>query len=172
MGRFNEKKYDPRKESSPGKKAKGKLILRVKEGQCACGCGEAPSGSKSVFRMGHDARLRGKLIRAHLTGTPVVLVDEAQPSPVSTAMEMAERHGWRQYLIDAETRREGKNRQVLNKALGSKRLIKVGRWEYTGQVVAIYEIQGNGEEYDVEYVTKMGDVKKARVPAKQAKAVA
>lgn len=170
MGRFNEKSYDPRKESSPGKKVKGKLVLRVQEGQCHCGCGEKKS-EKALFRMGHDARLRGKLIRAHLTDTPVVLVDEAQPSPVSTAYDLAKKYSWTQYLEAAGARREGKNRQVLNSALNSKRLIKVGRWEHTGQVVAIFEIEGNGEEYEVEYVTKMGETRKARVPANQTKAV-
>jgi len=173
MARFNQKKYDPRRDSSPGhKRTKDKLILEVQEGQCACGCTDKPAGAKSKFKMGHDARLRGKLIRAHLTGTPVVMIEsEARPSPVFTALEVAQRHGWQQYLKDADTRRDGKNRQVLNKAMGSKRLVKVGRWEYTGQVVAIYEIPGNGEEYDVEYVTKMGDVKKTRVKASEAKRV-
>ena len=39
-------------------------------GTCRCGCGEAvPWGS--LYRPGHDARLKGKLLRAHLAGVKV-----------------------------------------------------------------------------------------------------
>lgn len=169
MPRFNEKKYDPRDDSSPGVRTEGKLVLVVKEGECACGCGHEPFGKKSTFLMGHDARLRGKLIRAHLTDTRVVLSDGvSSPSPVVSAMDAAERHGWEKYLRDATARREEKNRALLRKALGSDRLVKVGRWEYTGQVVAVFDRDG---EFEIEYVTKDGSTKRKRVPADQAKEV-
>lgn len=170
MPRHNLKKYDPKKESTPGREAEGKLVLDVSGGKCLCGCDEKPSGKKSLFRMGHDARLRGKLIRAHLTETPVVLIEgEARPIPATTALEVAERYGWQDSLLAAESRREQANKKVAHKALGSKRLVKIGRWEYTGQVVAFYR---NGEDkFEVEYVTKLGDVKRTLVNAKTGKVI-
>jgi hypothetical protein len=48
------------------------LVLTVREGQCACGCGaDVAKGRK--YRQGHDARLRGMLGRAFLAGVPVTL---------------------------------------------------------------------------------------------------
>jgi hypothetical protein len=123
--------------------------------------------------MGHDAKLRGKLIRAHLTQTQVqtlrvgdtgVYVNEG---PVIGAKLYSQRFGWASSLDAAELRREGKNRQVIRKALGSRRLVKVGRWDYTGQVVAVYNTKG-GDEFEVEYVTKQGEIKHKRVPADKA----
>lgn len=156
---------------------------------CPCGCGEFPRGSKAEFCMGHDARLRGKLIRAYMTGTKIVYVmraafdtgdggevilDSRVPEWTSgpiDPLEIARRFEvkgknftWEHYLEEAVERREGKNREVLARAVGSKRLITVGRWEYTGQVAAVYRLD-NEDYYEIEYVTKAGGVKKARVPA-------
>lgn len=180
MPRFNPNKYDPAKESSPGLKTPGQLTLLVKVDEdgresCPCGCGEFPEGKKAKFLMGHDARYRGKLIRAHLTDTPVEIVRRDLRSKLidkttHTAEELAKVQGWESYLEAAELRREGKNREVLGRAVGSKRLIKVGRWQYTGQVMAVYETP-EGNDYEVEYVTKQGEVKKTRVPARQTEAV-
>lgn len=179
MGRLKIKNYKPEHESSPSLRMRAKktgelwLLSKEQDGRlsCPCGCGKMPAGKKSTFAMGHDARLRGMLQRAHLTDTLVVEVlagEDAEPTPV-TAKEVAERHGWMEALEQAELAREGKNRQVLNKAMGSDRLIKVGRWEYTGQVVAIY--QNGDEHYEIEYVTKTGDVRRTRVKASEAKEV-
>lgn len=188
MPRFNEKTYDPRNDSSEGFEQEGKLVVLHQtstadgKGQtsCLCGCGHYPHGRKSQFMMGHDARFRGALIRAHLTDTPVVIVTEqegrknASPehhTPVPAAKVVDELGlPWEQYLESAEVRRAGKNRQVLAKAVGSERLIKVGRWEKTGQVIAFYEGKSpDRDEYEVEYVTKTGDVKRTRVPVAEAK---
>lgn len=77
------KTYDPTPDSSPGsqKYRTGKdgdgfdgLFLIVEEGQCGCGCTEAVSKGKR-FRMGHDARLKGKLIRAGRAGIEVHVFD-------------------------------------------------------------------------------------------------
>lgn len=189
MPRFNEKTYDPRNDSSEGFEQEGKLVVLHQSGfedgkavaSCLCGCGHYPHGRKSNFMMGHDARFRGALIRAHLTDTPVVVVREratgknASPehSNPTTAAKVVDELGlpWAQYLESAEARREGKNRQVLAKAVGSERLIKVGRWEKTGQVIAFYESKTGDHEYEVEYVTKTGDVKRTRVPVTEAKEV-
>lgn len=184
MGRLNIKKYDPVSESSQGEmaqelaNAQGALVIQldVEPEQanpdrltCRCGCGVLPAGKKALFMMGHDARLRGKLQRAHLTDTLTIEIVNGKARPPRPAMSVAAEHNWEKYLEAAETAREGKNRQVLRKAMNSKRLVKVGRWEYTGQVVAIYE---NGEDrYKVEYVTRTGDVKHTTVPAHEAKEV-
>lgn len=170
MPRFNERKYDPRADSSPGIKEPGVVRLTFAEGLCPCGCGERPKSRASTFAMGHDARLRGKLTRAHLTGTPVQYVVGDRGLKAQTAMDVASEHGWQSYLTDAALRREGKNREVLARAVGSKRAVKVGRWSYTGQVIAFYDTPG-GDEYEVEYVTRMGDRKRVRVSVDEAKAV-
>jgi hypothetical protein len=34
--------------------------------ECRCGCGQRPRGKRSHFLPGHDARLRGVLLRAKL----------------------------------------------------------------------------------------------------------
>lgn len=189
MPRFNEKTYDPRDDSSKGFEQDGKLVVLHQTGKldgkdqtsCLCGCGHFPHGRRSSFMMGHDARFRGALIRAHLTDTPVVIVTEvdgknaspkhASPVPATRILEEFDLP-WGEYLESAEVRREGKNRQVLAKAVGSERLIKVGRWEKTGQVVAFYEGKSaDRDEYEVEYVTKTGEVKRTRVPVAEAKEV-
>jgi hypothetical protein len=133
--------------------------------------------------MGHDARLRGKLIRAHLTGTPVSFLvggTATRPEGVDlpsvesdAAAHAAEFFGesFVKALEQAELKRDGKRRELVANALNSKRLIKVGRWEYTGDVVAIFDTP-SGKEFDIEYLTKMGERKRVRVPADRAKEVA
>lgn len=174
MPRFNPNNYDPGKESSSeharAARKEGAVILSVAQRAdgtpgCPCGCEGIP-GEGSTFMMGHDARYRGKLIRAHLTDTPVVLVCPGGARNKASAMSRATDLDWERYLDAAEARREGKNREVLAKAVGSKRLIQVGRWQYTGQVLAIYDTD-EGTDYDVEYVTKTGEKKTARVPARK-----
>lgn len=185
--KFNQKRWRPHHDTTPGYKtvAPDAIVLRIAthaeagagyDGMrpCPCGCGEWPSNRGSIFRMGHDARLRGKLIRAHLTGTDIVYVRGGVGDPEIAervpAVEVARRYPlkgknatWEYYLNEAVERREGRNRELLQRALGSKRLISVGRWEYTGQVCAVYRLDGI-DMYEVEYVTRGGDVRRKRVP--------
>jgi hypothetical protein len=49
----------PAKKAAPKAKAEGK----PSNGPCFCGCGEIPTKKGSQFRPGHDARLRGKLLK-------------------------------------------------------------------------------------------------------------
>ena len=66
---------------------------------CPCGCGGFPKGT---FLPGHDAKLKAKLIRAHVTGTKVVeVVEDKKRSPI-TAKEVASRFGWERFLDAAE----------------------------------------------------------------------
>lgn len=186
MPRFTPSKYDPRNDSTVGFKdlaaQTGSVVLNTKHRTflkdddrlgCPCGCEGEPVGAKATFLMGHDARLRGKLIRAHLTDTGVVTLIDGGTERHQSAMSVAEDYGesFVEALKSAVLRRDGKNREVVARALNSKRLIKVGRWQYTGQVVAIFDTSG-GEEYEIEYVTKTGELKKARVPASKTEEVA
>lgn len=178
MPRFNPKRWHPSRDSSLRhfqRSVKDKKVhLDIQpDGGCPCGCFGRPKGGTARFAMGHDARLRGVLIRCHLTGTPVVEhIGGDGVGAELTAKEMAGRYGesFVRALEEAELRREGKNREVLRKALNSKRLIRVGRWEYTGQVVAVYGTNGD-EEYQVEYVTKLGEKRTKRISAAETKEV-
>jgi hypothetical protein len=176
MPRFNSDRYNTAQDSSPGWKTYKPeyivLLLAVDtDGKlgCPCGCGGWPLGEKAKFAMGHDARLRGILIRAHLMGKQVFYVmrppnGAAVDTVPLDAMKVAQKYGWAKYLDDAVLRREGKNREVLQRALGSKRLIQVGRWEYTGHVAAVYRDGRNADMVEIEYVNGAGDVKRTRVP--------
>lgn len=181
MPRFTPSKYEPVRDSSPGFRTDhpDNVVLAIRQREdgtfgCPCGCMEAPLGANSVFKMGHDARMRGKLIRAHLTDTFIMVfyvavdgtVRESGPHP---AGRLAKQYGWEEAIENAVLRRDGKNREVLRRALGSRRLVRVGRWEYTGQVVAVYGADEN--EFLVEYVTRTGDVRRVRVPAEKAKEI-
>jgi hypothetical protein len=186
MPRFIQQDYDPADDSSKGyggiqRHTKAVVLRQVGEDGCPCGCGVAfgasyhtKTGSELTmsgrFCIGHDARLRGKLIRAHLTGTSVVVIRDDEAAEPTSALEVAKQYEWEPYLKNAELRREGANRNLLQSAMNSKRLVKVGRWEYTGQVVAIFDTPDGGE-YEVQYVTKQGETKKTRVPAEQAQEV-
>lgn len=169
MGRFIESRYSPVDDSSVGFRTHNPqaLVLAKRAGGCPCGCNLNPKGKRAVFRMGHDARLRGKLIRAHLTATKVIEIVDGKVQPAQDAEKIAEYYGWTRYLAAARDRKYGKSKEILRRALRSKRLIKVGRWSYTGEVVAVYETAGEGE-FEIEYLTKTGEKRTARVPANKA----
>lgn len=187
MGKLNLANYRPKDDSSTNTDQyrkgdrKDNVLLVIDEGDCLCGCHQKPVGAKAEFRMGHDARLRGKLIRAHCTGTDVTTL----PSDGSifcdrTAMEMAETLNWGKYLTVAKEREELRdserveraNRQVLARAtgprVGDRQVIKVGRWGYTGNVIAVFS---DGEEIEVEYVTSKGETKRHMITREQAEAL-
>lgn len=185
MPRFNPNKWKPADDSSRDFREldlNRVVLLRAyaRDGRvgCPCGCGEFPEGRKATFKMGHDARLRGKLIRAHLMGVDirylvqepdgrVSLVDEEGSAWASDPMEVAKEYDWEYDLRAAELRREGANRQLLRHALNTDRTVKVGRWEYTGQVAAVFPTSG-GELYLIKYVDRAGNQREIRVPASEA----
>lgn len=186
MPRFNKKRWHPSHDSSVRhiqRAIKEKKIFLDRaydesgeRAGCPCGCAQIPTGKKAIFAMGHDARFRGILIRAHLTSTPIVYVVKGGKQDgvehLTTAWELSEEYGphFSGPVAKAVQRREDQNRAVLAKAMGSKRLIRVGRWEYTGQVMAVYGENGDAQ-YDVEYVTKQGEIKRKRVDAVDAQEV-
>lgn len=171
MPRFVASKWKPVDDSTPGFRTvdpRRVVLAQVTNDQrvgCPCGCQGYPLGTKAIFSMGHDARLRGKLIRAHLMGVEIVYVVDGTQVPAQTAMKVAEQFDWGPYLESAVLRREGKNREVLQRAMGSERCLKVGRWDTTGQVVAVYRDERNTDMYEIEYVDPAGNVKRSRVPA-------
>ena len=192
MGKLNLANYRPKDDSSTNTdqyradpRMADSLILVVKSDHCLCGCRQAPTGRNAKFRMGHDARLRGKLIRAHCTNAPVTVIAEnnrGEEVPTTrTAMEWADELNWANYLKVAAEREELRTaekvarseRAVLAKAtgprVGDRQLVKVGRWEYTGSIVAIWD---DGDELEVEYVTAKGDVKKHTITREQAATLA
>lgn len=176
MPRFIPEKWKPEHDSSPGVwhlEPNCVVLLRRYAGDrggCPCGCGEFPEGGKAVFKMGHDARLRGILIRAHLMGVQVCYwtsPPETMHDPVP-AMEVAARHGWEGYLESAVLRRDGKNRELLQRALQDPNLLKAGRWAYTGgQVIVLFKPDKKGM-LDVMYVNQAGDIRRTRIPASEA----
>ncbi len=155
MARFSAAKYDPRQDSSRGTKALRSsgfdgVLLKIAEGECACGCGETLKHAGRRFRQGHDARLRGILTRAHLTGNPVTLVggDEAQ---TTTAVALAAEHGMRHHLDAAAARTSKKPAVAAGPKVGDTDRIKVGRWEYDATVTKITD-----DEIEYEYATQSG----------------
>lgn len=181
MPRFNPEKWKPTDDSSEGFRTLDphSVVLNVavrweEPGQslgCPCGCGDFPLGDKATFRMGHDARLRGILIRAHLMGAKIRYHMEGTLGDPVDAEELAEHYYWKSYLDSAVMSREGKNREVLKRALKSDRLVKVGRWEFTGQVVAVYRLNRQ-DMFELEYVDKAGNVRRVRVPANETEEIA
>lgn len=90
MHEFVPETYDPASDSSPSEPVrKGFLVLRIDPKMCHCGCEKFTSRSPARFAVGHDMRLRGKLIRAHVCGVPVVIVSKL-PDRTYTAIEFAE----------------------------------------------------------------------------------
>jgi len=205
MPKFNPAKYDPATDSSPGTAkyrtggAPATVILDwtslthapAQPGDaptvtkvCPCGCREL-LGSKSKFRMGHDARLKGKLTRAHVTGTDITIV-KGNDMSVTTAVALASQFtspamDWVRALRDAEKRHKDiqdakiarANKQVVATAkgpqVGTRKLVKVGRWNYTGQIVAVYEDKGLAV---FEYVTTKGETKTVERPLDDVAAMA
>lgn len=195
MAKFNPTKYDPKSDSSPGTdRMRGSgpatVILdwtsattAVTPGSpatqakvCPCGCRELLA-SKSRFRMGHDARLKGLLSRAHVTGTDITIV-KGSDMTVTTAVALAAQFtssnmDWVKALREAEARFSAStrakvketNEQIVAEALGpqvgTRKLIKVGRWNYTGEMIAVYEDKGVAV---FEYTAKSGEKKVVERP--------
>lgn len=151
MGRFNADKYDPRDDSSRGTgtiAVKGEdravILLMTKDGACGCGCNEVPQGKGRLFCMGHDARLKGKLIRAHLGGVKVTQIRNRASAPIAvTAMSLAKHYGWEHYLEAAADRaanatpRSRSGRTRSGPQVGDIHTIKVGRWPKEAQIVGV-----------------------------------
>lgn len=174
MNRYSPERYDPAGDSSEGVPVTvrsahpGDLILAIGPGQCQCGCGETPRGKNARFGMGHDIRLRGKLIRAQAADALVVVVSGGTSAfsietydPLTFAsrystpkLDWAEsvRDGASKVAVRTARRKAAANpeREVLAAAADvpeGRTLVRVGRWDHTGRIVAIYR-DSNGVLYD------------------------
>lgn len=198
MGKFAIRDYDPRADSSPKTDAyrpgfrndppgfSGVILDRRSEGDfrvCACGCRTKVAG-KTRFAMGHDMKLKGILIRAHLSGTPVMVLGPGASDWTGTAMADAAHWStpkldWQKMLVQAEEK-QGPNvraaiaraeREVTARALGpqvgNRTLLRLGRWEYTGAVIAIYRY-ADSLKLLYEYVDRGGKIQQIEKEAPSA----
>lgn len=164
--RFNPNTYNPVDDSTPGlslathAEYKGCVVLVQSDPvHCPCGCDTKPNGAKSKFVQGHDARLKGVLIRAHLTGTKVAYLEDRSgkhKATPQTAMTVAKTHGWGDHLAYAQERfdqrPQPKPRGASNAELvGTTMTVKVGRWDKEGTIVA-----ATAKAFTVEYQTAKG----------------
>lgn len=177
MARFNPDHYEPHTDSSPGTKPTvGTVVLNVGERQCHDGCGQQPEGRNAKFRMGHDARLKGILIRAHATRTPI-----NRNGKVTTALALAaeydtDKFSWTAMVKDAAaaiqnrpaaTKRSATKpakkaaaKKAPAKAAASKTVqVKIGRWTYEGVVTGG---EANGKVI-VRYTDSKGQTKEVTV---------
>lgn len=171
--------YDPKNDSSPGTQAvrdregfAGVILHRTDPANCLCGCDQPPMGTGRKFRMGHDARYRGILIRAYVAGAQVAIYDGGGLA-IHDADELANELDWCQYLETAKRREDRKLEEKLERAntrlveqatgpqVGDLRLVRVGRWEYTGQVICVFE---DDDTIEFRYVTKSGEAKRVVKP--------
>lgn len=151
MARFNPNTYDPAADSSPdtegyrepdeGRELQGVILDRTQvEGDdgelfdaCQCGC-RSPLNPGRRFVQGHDARLKGILMRAHLAGVEVHVLQGGML--ISTdAMDEAKDQGWAQFLKDAKARFDAKPAPKAKPEAGPMIEAKVGRWVRKGFVV-------------------------------------
>lgn len=175
MSKFNPTEYRPADDSTEGLPARPDVVcILVGDGLCACGCGEAPAGRGTRFCMGHDARLKGVLTRAHSAQVGIALYENSTGvADVVTALEYAARFSstktdWVKLVEDGAAKisarrgpdeRRAAERRVLERA-SRDGAIRVGRWEATDSVAAIYLEDG---KYVVEYVDAVGRIQQATV---------
>jgi histone H1/5 len=114
--RFNPTNYNPADDSSPGAPSNGNLVLIYKDDQaCRCGCGGAPKNPKRRFIQGHDARLKGMLIRAAVTDTTVEIRQGKEKPATLSATSAAKVFGWGQ-VATAKARHTEAERTAKAKA--------------------------------------------------------
>lgn len=176
MNKFSPARYDPAVDSTRGlPRRPDSVSLLVGTGLCACGCGDAPSGRKAKFCMGHDARLKGVLTRAYSAGLDIALIEETTGSAeVLEPLDYAERFStpkvdWRKLVTDAAAKiaqrrgsidKRASERKVLERAV-TDGAIKTGRWDKTDSVAAIYALPDGA--YEVEYVDEVGRIRTTKV---------
>lgn len=133
---------------------------------CPCGCGQVPQGKGRTFRMGHDARLKGILIRAHVAGFEVARVGGGGITS-SSALTYAQFFGWGAYLEAAAKREaERKDRKARPNAprapkpkgpqVGDVQSLKIGRWNYEATLVGVWD---GGKTLEYTYADKKGNTK-------------
>ena len=167
--------YDPRPDSSPETEHLRRLYptaLVIVQAGCNCGCG-GPVGRKSKFQPGHDAKLKGKLQRAHAAEAQVLLVGEDGSMLPVTPLSVAGYYGpnWVSIVergaarivtrsvtpIAAEKRLA---RLVEQIEIGEKpdlQLVEFGKWEKTGRAMVILRSVATGK-LETRYATDEGTI--------------
>lgn len=175
MNKYSPARYDPKVDSTPGLPRRADSVsLLVGTGLCACGCGMAPAGKKARFCMGHDARLKGVLARAQSAGVSVALVEESDGStevidPLTYAGRFSTpKVDWVKLTQDAVAkiaeRRGGIDRRAAERRLladaAANGAVRIGRWDKTDSVAAIYRGESG---FEVEFVDELGRIKRVQV---------
>lgn len=119
-----------------------------------------------IYAPGHDAKLKGALIKRYLADEPFIQLDGGMLIH-GDPMEVARQLGWDHFLVAAYARRadkaEAKRERAAAKIAARQAVqagqVKIGRWTYD-----IVKILGEfTDEVEVEYRTKQGDLKTAMV---------
>lgn len=172
MNKYSPARYDPSVDSTPGLPRRSDAVsLVVGIGLCACGCGNNPAGRKAKFCMGHDARLKGVLMRAYSAGLNLALVEQTTGTaevvdPLVYADQFStEKVNWRKLVQEAadrvRERRGGIDRRTAERAVLERAArdgaVRVGKWDKTDSVAAIYDL-GDGK-IEIEFVDDVGRVR-------------
>lgn len=131
---------------------------------CQCGCRlEVMKGR--AFRQGHDARLKGILIRAYLHNQEVTILDGGGAISGSAESFIKER-GWERFLADSVAKFERKRAAKLRREAGIRQGTKVRFTHrghlYTGKITDLDTLSGT-----VEYTLVSGKTRQATVPLQE-----
>lgn len=98
----------------------GRLWIDISDSACLCGCTEPTQGK---FRPGHDARLKGRLLRAHLNKVGLTLIKDGKERQLTArayAKEVSsEKHDWT-VALDAAHERARVAAQALKEKVQAK----------------------------------------------------
>lgn len=141
--------YDPATDSTPACRAKahasGRLVLDISDSTCLCGCKEPTPGR---FRPGHDARLKGRLLRAHMNKTGVTILrdgKEQQMTARAYAKEVSsDKYDWTVALDKAYEKAKAAAYALRAKAEPAKAAAKEKAVE-TGGKASVEEMVKEGE---------------------------
>lgn len=81
---------------------------------CLCGCG-SPVNARRRFAQGHDARLKGHIIRAWRKGGKVVISVVNQLFKTDDPQELAHHLGWGRFLTELKGRKRQTKEQQAGK---------------------------------------------------------
>jgi uncharacterized membrane protein len=147
--------YDPTKDSTPvlAKKARdtGRLVLDISDSACLCGCMEPTSGR---FRPGHDARLKGRLLRAHLNKVGVLIVKDGKEQAM-TARAYAKEVSSDAYDWTAALDRAWEKQKSAAAALRAK--VESAKAERSAKDAAQEKAVQTGGEASVEEMVEEGE---------------
>lgn len=145
----------------------GPILERKTPEFCPCGCGEVAKGKNSTFRMGHDARMKGILLRAYVAQSPVTFKVDGGTLQTHKAINVADEFGWgdviRNRAIDIKANgKVTKPKAAKNNGpqVGDTAKIRVGRWQYDAVVIGT-----DGKDVEYQYTTKSGKTGIARQAA-------